>query len=305
MVLAHMANIAFDFLTESFLFNDTCIETFYSSITEIELKLELRNYREHIKKNLKSIAYEIKQGKNLINISIESFWYLPDENLLKQLALYLDRVVIPDPVFEYTEEKVQIHVPMSKIMGINAQTDINRRKLAKDIMYMKATTSLVRNQFVKYFPVYLIHEPPKNLPIFYSENNFSDALPPEIFKYYYEKAKVVNVERADGHMSYSEDKQLELGTTVHVGFDGDYDRNGMIYQFMESKPTDFDKKAGEISFCQHIPDTINETEFRAWVSQSINRAALRSYTETFNELVFSKQVDCMYLAKSQFIADCN
>jgi hypothetical protein len=298
-----MSNVLFDFLTESFLFNNSYIETYYSTITEKELQLELRKYREYTRKNLPLIISEIQQGKNLMNISIESFGYLPDENMLKQIALYLDRVILPDPVFEYTNEKGHAHVPISRVMGINASLDINRKNLANDIKYMKGTTSLVANKFVKYFPVSLIHEPPKNLPIIYSENNYSDDLPPEVFNYFYEKAKVNNIERVDGHMCYREDKPLDLGTTIHVSFDGDTGHKGMIYQYMASKVENFDEKTGRISLLQHIPDTINELEFRAWVSQSINRAAIRTYSEVFNELVLSKQIECMYLAKSQFTAD--
>lgn len=296
-----MANIVFDFLTESFLFNQEYIETFYSSITNSELRSELRKYREHIQKNIKEIVAEIQHGKDLMNISIESFGHLPDETLLKQIALYLDRVVIPDPVFEHTGEKGNIHMRLSQIMGIKSSVDIDRQELAVDIKYMKDKTSLVANQFVKFFPVSLLHEPPKNLPIFYSENNYSDALPPEVFKFFYEKAKVSNVDRVDGYMCYKDDEPLRLGTTIHVGFDSEH--NGMIYQFMNSDVTDFDERTGKCTFRQYIPDTINEQIFRAWVSQSINRAALRTFSETFNELVLSKQADCMYLAKSQFTAD--
>ncbi len=162
---------------------------------------------------------------------------------------------------------------------------------------------LVANQFVKFFPVSLLHEPPKNLPIFYSENNYSDALPPEIFKFFHTKARVSNIDRIDGSMCYGEDKLLRLGTTIHVGFDGDHIKNGMIYQFVNSEITGIDEKTQKCTFRQYIPDTIDEPTFRAWVSQSINRAALRTFKETYDELILSKQVDCMYLAKSQFTAD--
>lgn len=277
-----MANIAFDFLTESFLFSNLHIENSYSSITDSELRIELRKYREHIQKNIPAISAEIQQGKSLINTSIESFGHLPDEELLKQLALYLDRVVIPDPIFEYTHEQNDMHVPISQLMGINASTDIDRRKLTQRAKYMKDKTPLVANQFVKFFPVSLIHEPPKDLPIFYSENNYSDALPPEVLKYFYEKARVSNVERIDGYMRYSKDNQLNLGTTIHVGFDGDNNRGGMIYQFMTSKIENLNEKTGECSFYQRIPDAISKQDFDVWVSQSINRAALKICRETIN-----------------------
>jgi hypothetical protein len=295
-----MANIAFDFLSESFLFNDENIETHYSNFNDGELNIELRKYREHIQSKLDVIRDEIQDEKEQMNISIESFGYLPNENLFKQLALYLDRIVIPDPVFEHSFVKGNLHVPMSKMIGLNGNKGIDRRKLSSDIKYMKGTTSLVANQFVKYFPVSLIHEPPKDLPILYSKNNFSDALPPDVYKLFYESAKVCNVDRSNGRLSFKLDSPLKMGTTIHISFDDDNIRNGVVYQFINSQNTDLDKITGKFTMKQCVAESISEKDFNTWVYQSINRAALKTYKDTFNELVLSKKVGGMYLAQSQF-----
>ncbi len=87
-----MANIAFDFSTESFLFCDSYIDENFRTVPE-ELIAELQKYREYIQKSFADIVQEV-QNNNELNVSIESAGELPNEQLLKQLALYLDKVVI-------------------------------------------------------------------------------------------------------------------------------------------------------------------------------------------------------------------
>lgn len=178
-----MANTAFDFLTESFLFNDRYIEDNFRKVSEQELLLELQKYQEYIQVNYPTIVEETHSNSKL-NVSIESAGKLPNEKLLKQLALYMDRIVISDPVFEFTPTKSNSHAPMSKLMGLNSREEIDRIRLAQNVKYMKWTTPLVATQFVKYMPISLIHEAPKELPIYYSPNNFSDDLPKEIFDFF-------------------------------------------------------------------------------------------------------------------------
>lgn len=297
-----MANIAFDFLTESFLFNDEYIENNFSRVSEQELSLELQKYREYIKGNYANLIEET-QNNSKLNVSIESAGKLPTEQLLKQLALYMDRIVISDPVFEFTPTKSKIHAPMSQLMGLNSRAEIDRVKLAQNVKYMKWTTPLVATQFVKYIPISLIHEPPKDLPIHYSPNNFSDDLPKEIFDLFYKNAKVNNVLKKDGTMIYSEEGKLSLGTTIAINFDREHIRGAHIYQFMTSKIRSIDEKNGKLEMMQYIPDSISPNDFKLWINQSINRAAISEFQATLNEAVLAKKVNCMYMAKSQFTSD--
>lgn len=178
-----MANIAFDFLTESFLFDEKYIEDMFRKVSEEELYLELQKYREHIQKNFSDIVDEIK-SKNGLNVSIESAGKLPNEQLLKQLALYMDRVVIADPIFQFTAIKSDMNKPMNKLMGVNTNCEIDRIQLARNAKYMRWTTPLVVTQFAKYVPISLIHEAPKELPIVYSSNNFSSELSEDLYKFF-------------------------------------------------------------------------------------------------------------------------
>lgn len=297
-----MANTAFDFLTESFLFNDENIEDNYRKVSEQDLSLELKKYREYIQGNYDKLIEET-QGNSKLNVSIESAGKLPNEQLLKQLALYIDRIVISDPVFEFTPTKSNIHAPMSELMGLNPRDEINRVRLAQNVKYMKWTTPLVATQFVKYMPISLIHEAPKDLPIHYSPNNFSTDLPKEIFDLFYKAAKVCNVLKKDGAMLYNEDEKLTLGTTIAIDFDREHIRSSHLYQFMTSKIRKIDEKSGKFEMMQYVPDSISRNHFELWVRQSINRAAISEFQAILNEVVLAKKFNCMYMSKSQFTSD--
>ena len=77
-----MSNVAFDFLTESFLFDEKYIEEGFRRVSDQELFLELQKYRKHIQENYVSIIEET-QDENELNVTIESSGKLPDERLLR------------------------------------------------------------------------------------------------------------------------------------------------------------------------------------------------------------------------------
>jgi len=298
-----MSNIAFDFLSESFLFDEMQIRSHYKTISEDEIKRELNDYRKHIEQNLEGIRHEVINKYSSLNTSIESLGKLPDEELLKQLALYIDMVIIDDPIFSHSDEKGASHQPMSELMGLTSTTDINRARLAKDVNYVKRSNLLVASQYIKYFPISLLHEAPKDIPLLYSKNNFESDLPSHIMKYFRERVQINNVDRKTGFMTVNEKASLIPGTTIHVSFIDDLVESGMIFQYMQSKVINLDDKAQRVTFHQTIPKEISETEFINWVNHSVNRAAIQFYTRIFKEVYLSKQLNCMYVSKSLITSD--
>lgn len=90
-----MSHINFDFLTESFLFGSG-LEDKFSALSDYELEKELNRYREYVISNMGEICREIISDSRKIAVTIESFSERPREELLKQLALYVDVVTISD-----------------------------------------------------------------------------------------------------------------------------------------------------------------------------------------------------------------
>lgn len=115
-----MANTAFDFLADSFLFDDRYIEENYKAQTEKELVSELTRYREHIRNHFDEIISEVQSDTEL-NVSIETLDSLPDEQLLKQLAMYLDKVVISDPIFEISLDIDNTQLDFGELLNLKRE----------------------------------------------------------------------------------------------------------------------------------------------------------------------------------------
>lgn len=175
-----MSHINFDFLTESFLFGYG-LEDNFSALSDYELEKELNRYREYVISNMGEICREIIFDSRKIAVTIESFLERPREELLKQLALYVDVVTISDPLFELTEKKSNSTKVMAEYYGMNSDNTIDREQLVAALKYMKESTILVVCNYVKYIPISYLHEAPMNVPITYDANNYSKSLPQPIF----------------------------------------------------------------------------------------------------------------------------
>lgn len=298
-----MSNRAYDFLTESFLFRENDIADNFSKYNDDLLVNELTKYRNCIEGNLQVINEEIISNKNYLNTSIESFGNLPSEEMLKQLALYVDTVVFEDPLIKYSEVKSNFREPMNKLLGFTELGNLDRDQLVTELKYLKNNADLVAKKYLKLYPISLMHEAPKNIPLYYSENNFSDSLPPEIMKFFHERAKISNIERLNGKLSYNPNKPLRVGTTIYVSFDEAELHQAMMYQFMTSEVIEIKDGSNEFTSRYYIPDHISKDEFINWVNHSINRAAIHVFEDTQKELYLAKSMNCTYLAQSRLTSD--
>jgi len=298
-----MSVMCIEFLQNSFLWDNRMVDTGYFSVDERDLFDELQKYRENVLSNISEIQEGIHNDISTLNVCIESFTDLPTEQLYKQLALYVDQIVIPDPLFELTEVKPGITSVFSTFMGVSNSENINRSDVANAVLYIKSIYLLITSNLVKLLPISLIHEAPKELPITYSETGFRDVLPPHIREFYSSIVKVCNMERKANHLRLSMEEPLRPGTGIYVFFPDEDRRCGFAYQFMRSEVLNIDKQTGKFEFRSTIPDSISEMEFIAWVNQSINQASIKHFEEKYNELLLAKKVGCMYLSRSQLTAN--
>lgn len=296
-----MSKVAYKFLENSFLFKDKYINSRFSSFDDNELKNEIKKYREYIIDNMDNIKDEIKIGTENINTSIESFGNLPNESLLKQLALYIDKVVIKDPLFELSKEDSEINTVFNNALKLKSEDSIKREDMLSIISYMKKCSLLVKKDYVKFFPLSLIHEPPKEIPVSYSKDNFKYNLPQNILEYFKKNIEVYNLEKRDGYLEYKKNSSLTLGTSIYVGLNEKSFQNGMIYQYMETKIVNVDEKNRTFSTINYIPKNISKEEFDIWVDQSINRTSLDLFNRILNEIILTKEIDSMYLTNSKFV----
>lgn len=290
------------FLLNSFLYSNECVASEYSKYQDKQINSELQKYREFVLGNFIDIRNEIKHTHDKLNISIETFNELPTEEIYKQLVLYMDQVVIPDPLFELTEERNPFSDTIGQYMGLKKASGVERQKLIDVINYIKCISPLIESGFVVMLPVSLMHEAPREIGINYSPTSFSDIIPAPILDFYRSIAKVYNLEKCDTGLRMDPKKPLTLGTQIYVDFPDDIKSKGNIYQYMLQEIVKYDEKTGKALFRMHIPDTISKEVFDHWVNQSINQAANHHFNEKYAEMVLAKTCGCMYLSRSTLTA---
>ena len=297
-----MSKNCLSFLLDSFLFLSECVAEGYSKYQDSEITSELEKYRNFVLENIENIQNEIKHTHDKLNISIETFNELPTEDVYKQLVLYMDQVVIPDPLFELTEERNPFSETVGQYMGLQKTSGIERQKLTDVINYIKCIFPLIESGFVVMLPVSLMHEAPKEIGINYSPTSFSDIIPTPILEFYRSIAKVHNLEKCDTGLRMDPSKPLMLGTQIYIDFPCEIKSNGCIYQYMLPEVVEYDEETRKALFRMYIPDTIDAPTFNAWVNQSINQAANHHFKEKYSELVLARKSGCMYLARSPLTA---
>ena len=95
-----MGSRVYDFLSESFLFDDSLLSEEFSDVTEAEILRELVRYREFCL----SAAAELEQeaSSNTSNLKLFSGIRRVGPRLLKQSAFYVEQHILYDPLFELT-----------------------------------------------------------------------------------------------------------------------------------------------------------------------------------------------------------
>lgn len=290
------------FLLNSFLYSNDCVDSGFSNYQNKQINSELQKYREFVLENYVDIQNEIKHTYDKLNISVETFSELPTEDLYKQLVLYMDQVVIPDPLFELTEERNPFSDTVGQYMGLQKASGIERQKLTDVINYIKCISPLIESGFVVMLPVSLMHEAPKKIGINYSPTSFSDVIPSPILDYYRSIAKVYNLEKCDTGLRMDPSKPLTLGTQIYVDFPDAIKSNGNMYQYMLQEVVEYDEETRKAQFRMYIPDTIDAPTFNVWVNQSINQTANHHFKEKYSELVLARKSGCMYLTRSPLTA---
>lgn len=297
-----MSHVNYDFLTDSVLFGKD-LENDFALTDEDELKKALRDYREHVLCHWQEIYEEVTTDCRKISVTIESFGNYPEDELLKQLALYIDCVIIADPVFELTEESSEMTNVMSQYMGMKKRDSIDKMELAKALKYMKQITGLIVCNFVKFVPISILHEAPKNVPIRFDQNNFDNCLPTEIMKFLRQHIKVCNTEPSENGLRICMEEPLKKGTGLYINFPECPERMGEVVCYMNLKSVAERNTNGKFLVAFGNASEITDAEFSAWLNQSINVASQKLCDETFQELYFAQRLNSMYMTKSQFKAD--
>lgn len=298
-----MGSKVFDFLTESFLFDDGRISDRFGSTPEADILKELRRYREFCLSSAAELEQEAS-GKTS-NLKLFSGVRRVGLRLLKQSAFYIEQHILYDPLFELTSWKPphedQVRNAYNAMLGgREASSSFDKEKLAKIVAYLKALTPMVAAGYVKLLPTSYFFEPPDQFPLKYSENGFADAVPASLLNFFHENAVVESVKMQGGAMIV--DGSFELGRGIHVRFEDHGGEDTRLYWLAQQEIQPMKPGEQTLRVSTFLPPWPPEQEeFDRWVYQSINQTAGPLYRRLVLENTFAVRYGASYFSNSPFV----
>jgi hypothetical protein len=295
-----MGSKTFDFLTENFLFDDSLISDRFRDLPETEITAELNRYREFCLSVAPEIETEILNSPQS-NLRLFSGIRHVSLSLLRQATLYVHQHVLYDPLFELTheigsEQKATTNA-FNALLGFS-KSPFNRDKLSSVLAYLKSLSPMVAANYVKLLPTSYFFEPPKELPLTYSETGFEERVPKALRKFFHDAAIVESVKDVDGAKII--DGSFEIGRGIHVRFRDNGIEDAYGYMLVPIASMGGEGSTVELSMVKTTAPPDRE-EFEAWVYQSINQTAGRAYTRVLIENMFAHRLNASYLSASPFV----
>jgi len=295
-----MGSRTFDFLTESFLLDDSLIRQGFRDISDSEIVAELKRYRGFCLSVAPELEAEILTGPKS-NLRLFSGIKDVGLDLLKQTTFYVHQHILYDPLFELTHqmnpEERKAQAAFNSFFGFS-QPPLNKKRLANVAAYLRALRPMVAADYVKLMPTSYSFEPPKEIPLTYSETGFQERVPEALRQFFHERAIVESVKDEDGaKIIYP---KLEIGRGIYIRFE-DHDRSegyGYILAPIESVGGEDANVELLLGSTTAAPD---REEFEAWVFQSINQSAGRIYSRVLAENIFAKRLNASYLTDSPLV----
>lgn len=294
-----MSKIIYDFLKDSFLYQDKYLFDNFSKFSDSDIKKELNKYRNHILKNIHKLYEEITIYANQIRIFDTS--NLIDLTKIKQMSFYLDNVIITDQLFKLTQpinNQQDIFTKFS--LGIEKDNNINRNNLVNILKGFKEAEILVESTYLKFFPTSYFFEPNSEIPLISSEKQFSDVLPKNIMNLYYDNTQVRSFSKNGQYLSLN--KNFEPDRTIEILFKDDDTKFTNMYDLLEVKIENFNNEKNIANIAMYMPKTKPTQErFDNWVYQSINQSIKSHFNKISSDINLSTQLKAQYITTSPFV----
>lgn len=291
-----MGSYAYDYLNDSLLLDSTLVTQQYSSISATALEKELRNYREYCLKVLPEVRNRVKVNSETVSCMATDT--MSCVSSLKQAALYLEEVVVADPIFKLTDFRTSATESISSFMGMASTPKINRQELANAAIRLIELRPLVAGGYVKLYPVSFELEREAELPLIYSDVGFEDCLPINILEQYQSNAVVRSVQNDNGRMLVMRDLYPCRNISIHFqGMVGGF-AMGYLLNPTEIVPTDEKDVYTLIQKKSSIPPS--DSYFKDWVKQSVNQTARNHFIDLNKRVVLCDYLGCMFGTEHPF-----
>ena len=296
-----MGSVIYDFLADSLFFHEKSLKDNFRNESDKRLKKELEAYRKHCVTNQKTLINEIKEKKSSLKVfsSVEKMQL----NLIKQTALYIDQFIIYDPLFRHTNFQSDMAKVTSQYLGYQQDEDIDRPNLTKAAKLLSEITPMVAGDYVKIFPFSYHFEAPPQLPINLPVDYYNGILPKPILEFFWKNASIRSMKKDNsgkGGWIVDENKLYPCRGIV-IDFKESNFNHSMIYHLFEMEIMDLDEETGQTTFRQTLPETPPSVDyFKAWVTQSINRASKAYFDKVFKEAYIATNLNSTYLCDNNF-----
>ena len=295
--LACMSSAPFEFLNDSILFDPTLIAEEFASVAEAELARELERYRAHVLLKLQDMTDDLRDGGALRLFAGADASSLV---LLRQAAFYLDRVVLPDPLFRHTEVIGGVRRSLAEGAGLPFSKDFNRPAIAASARLMRDARPMVAAGLANFFPLSYFGERPEAVPLYHSPAQFDELLPSEVATFYRSAARVKALVK-DASGGLAEVDSLDPCRQIVVSFGEE--RPGWAYKLFAPKTLSADQETRVVRWRMDFPDEPpSAEEFDAWVRQSVNQAARHHLDGLSMDIGMASACNAAYLTGSAFAA---
>lgn len=289
----------YSFLKNSFLFDDIFITNNYSKFSEKELERELENYRNFILRNINKFYEEVTIYSNQIKIfNIDTSL---DLLKIRQMSFYLDQVIITDSLFEMATPINSAQNTFSEYLGVQNKT-IDRKRLVETIQKFKNAEVLVDATYLKFFPTSYFFESKSEIPITYSETQYSDVLPTNLMEFYYKNTQVRSFKKNGQYLTLN--KNFERDRTIEILFKNDNTKFTNMYNLLEQKIINYNENTKIAEIAMTLPNTKPSKEsFDNWVNQSINQSIISHFDKISKDINLSIKLKAQYITTSSFVGE--
>ena len=290
-----MGSRTYEFLADSFLFDQALISEKFTSISDRELEEELRRYFEFAIKEGPTVEAEIsKDVSNLVIVSDEPI----NTAHLVQSSLYVNQYVFDDPLLPLVERMDRTADAMNQYLSMKRDERIDRKELARVAGLLKSATPFVAGNFLKLLPLRPIRPAGEPLKINYSPTAYDDALPVEILKLFREAAVVKSMTKVD--RGFRLENGLHPGRAINIDFGDDTERADFMYLLWQHEVIHMDEKTHIVRGSFTLPDDVPDTAyFNHWVKQSVNQAALELFTRIERRFAFAARLNAVLGSRSE------
>jgi len=296
-----MGSITYDYLNESFLFDDGEIERNFASYSNKEIDTELEKYVEFILSNSGEIESEINEQES--DLKVFSSTKEHSVSFLKQTALYLDQIIIQDPLLNQSTRQTTETETVGKHIGYSP-LEVDKSEVAKVCKYLKEITPMVSANHIKLFPISEYVNTKWSKQLYLNSIKSKGILPQEVDKFYWDNVKLSNVKsNGKGQFFIDPKDEFNISRAIHVSFGDDNIANGNIFhktQMLLYPPDENNQALLKMIMPKELPTKL---EFEHWVSDSIDSSAINHYSTTVKEIELSVLLGSTYLTDEQVKSD--